>query len=176
MNDMAVCNVLDNERAIAEYVIMTILALQGNLFQQDGDLRKGLWAGSCVQGPPLATEVIGKTLGILGFGHIGQEVARLAKAFDMEIRSLRSGNSRAELESVLEASDFLVLACPLTPETRGLIGPAEFARMRPTASLINVTRGEVVDEAALYEALPDPRLRSAALVLCFLYANFCVPR
>ena len=113
--------------------MMTILALQRNLFQQDRDLRKGLWAGSYVQGPPLATEVIGKTLGILGFGHIGKEVARLAEAFQMEIRSLRSGHSRAELESVLEASDFLVLACPLTPETLGLIGSAELARMRPSS-------------------------------------------
>src|SRR5260370_41329779 len=124
MNDMAVCNVLDNERAIAEYVIMTILALQRNLFQQDSDLRKGLWAGSCVQGPPLATEVIGKTLGILGFGHIGQEVARLGGAFEKEIRLLRRGPSRATLGSVLDGSGLLVGACPLTPATRGTTGPA----------------------------------------------------
>ena len=129
-----------------------------------------------MQGPPLATEVIGKTLGILGFGHIGQEVARLAQAFDMKIRSLRSGHSRAELEALLEASDFLVLACPLTPETRGLIGPAELARMRPSASLINVARGEVVDEAALYEALRDRRIRSAAIDVWYQYPKDGAPR
>jgi phosphoglycerate dehydrogenase-like enzyme len=176
LHGIPVCNVFHHERAIAEYVMMTILALERNLFRQDRDLRQGLWAGSCVQGPPLATEVIGKTLGILGFGHIGQEVARLAKAFDMEIRSLRSGHSRAELESLLEASDFLVLACPLTPETRGLIGPAELARMRPTASMINVSRGEVADEAALYEALRDRRIRSAAIDVWYQYPKDGVPR
>jgi phosphoglycerate dehydrogenase-like enzyme len=176
LNGIPVCNVFHHERAIAEYVMMTILALERRLFQQDRDLRQGLWAGSCVQGPPLATEVIGKTLGILGFGHIGQQVARLAKAFDMEIRSLRSGHSRAELEALLEASDFLVLACPLTPQTRGLIGPAELGRMRPTASLINVARGEVVDEAALYEALRDRRIRSAAIDVWYQYPKDGAPR
>jgi phosphoglycerate dehydrogenase-like enzyme len=176
LNGIPVCNVFHHERAIAEYVMMTTLALQRNLFQQDRDLRQGLWAGSCVQGPPLVSEVIGKTLGILGFGHIGKEVARLATAFDMEVRSLRSGHSRAELESLLETSDFLLLACPLTPETRGLIGPAELARMRPTASLINVARGEVVDEAALYEALRDRRIRSAALDVWYQYPKDGVPR
>jgi phosphoglycerate dehydrogenase-like enzyme len=176
LGGIPVCNVFHHERAIAEYVMMTILALERNLFQQDRDLRRGLWAGSCVQGPPLASEVTGKTVGILGFGHIGKEVARLATAFDMEIRSLRSGHSRVELETLLEASDFLALACPLTPETRGLIGPAEFARMRPTASLINVARGEVVDEAALYEALRDRRIRSAAVDVWYQYPKNGVPR
>src|SRR5260370_18771075 len=71
LNGIPVCNVFHHERAIAEYVMMTVLALDRDLFQKDRDLRKGLWAGSCVQGPPLATEVTGKTLGILGFGHIG---------------------------------------------------------------------------------------------------------
>ena len=176
LNGIPVCNVFHHERAIAEYVMMTILALERNLFQQDRDLRQGLWAGSCVQGPPLATEVIGKTLGIVGFGHIGKEVARLATAFDMEVRSLRSGHSRAELESLIEGSDFLLLACPLTPETRGLIGAAELARMRTTASLINVARGEVVDEAALYEALRGRRIRSAAIDVWYQYPKDGVPR
>jgi phosphoglycerate dehydrogenase-like enzyme len=70
----------------------------------------------------------------------------------------------------------LVLACPLTPETRGLIGPAELARMRATASLINVARGEVVDEAALYEALRDRRIRSAAIDVWYQYPKDGVPR
>jgi phosphoglycerate dehydrogenase-like enzyme len=176
LDGIPVCNVFHHERAIAEYVMMTILALERNLFRQDRDLRKGLWAGSCVQGPPLAAEVTGKTVGVLGFGHIGKEVARLAAAFEMEIRSLRSGHSRAELETLLEASDFVVLACPLTPGTRGLIGPAEFARMRPTASLINVARGEVVDELALYEALRGRRIRSAAIDVWYQYPKDGVPR
>lgn len=176
LNGIPVCNVFHHERAIAEYVMMTVLALDRDLFQKDRDLRKGLWAGSCVQGPPLATELSGKTLGILGYGHIGKEVARLAGAFEMEIRSLRSGHSRGELEGLLEASDFLVVCCPLSAETRGLIGAGEFARMRQTASLINVARGEVVDETALYEALRDRRIRSAAIDVWYQYPKDGVPR
>jgi phosphoglycerate dehydrogenase-like enzyme len=176
LSGIPVCNVFHHERAIAEYVMMTVLALDRDLFQKDRDLRQGLWAGSCVQGPPLATEITGKTLGILGFGHIGKEVARLAGAFEMEIRSLRSGHSRAELEALLGASDFLAVCCPLTAETRGLIGAAELAKMRPTASLINVARGEVVDETALYEALRDRRIRSAAIDVWYQYPKDGVPR
>ena len=176
LNGIAVCNVFHHERAIAEYVMMTILALDRDLFQKDRDLRKGLWAGSCVQGPPLATEVTGKTLGILGYGHIGKEVARLAGAFEMQILSLRSGHSRGELEALLEGSDFLVVCCPLSTETRGLIGAAELARMRPAASLINVARGEVVDETALYEALRDRRIRSAAIDVWYQYPKDGAPR
>jgi phosphoglycerate dehydrogenase-like enzyme len=176
LNGIPVCNVFHHERAIAEYVMMTILALDRDLFQKDRDLRKGLWAGSCVQGPPLATEVTGKTLGILGYGHIGKEVARLAGAFEMQILSLRSGHSRGELEALLEGSDFLVVCCPLSTETRGLIGAAELGCMRQTASLINVGRGEVVDEAALYEALRDQRLRSAAIDVWYQYPKDGIPR
>jgi len=176
LDGVPVCNVFHHERAIAEYVMMTVLALDRDLFQKDRDLRKGLWAGSCVQGPPLATELSGRTLGILGYGHIGKEVARLAEAFEMEIRSLRSGHSHRELETLLETSDFLVVCCPLTTETRGMIGAAELPRMRPTASLINVARGEVVDETALYEALRDRRIRSAAIDVWYRYPKDGVHR
>jgi phosphoglycerate dehydrogenase-like enzyme len=163
------CNVFHHERAIAEYVIMAMLALDRDLFRQDRNLRQGAWDGSCVVGPPGASELGGRTLGLLGYGHIGREVARLAERFDMDIRSLRSGHSRAGLEDFLGGTDFLVLACPLSAETRGLIGAAEFGLMRPTASLINVARGEVVDEEALYEALCSRRIRSAAIDVWYQY-------
>ncbi len=166
-----VCNVFHHEGAIAEYVIMTMLALDRDLLRQDRNLRHGAWDGSCVTGPPAASELTGRTLGIVGFGHIGKEVARLAAAFGMEVRSLRSGHSRAELEDLLRSSDFLLLACPLSAETRGLIGAAELALMRPSASLINVARGEVVEEEPLYEALRDRRIRSAAIDVWYQYPN-----
>jgi len=168
-DSVAVCNVFHHERAIAEYVIMTMLALDRDLFRQDRNLRRGEWEGSCVTGPPRASELGGRTLGILGYGHIGQELARLAAPFDMRIRFLRSGHSREDFEALLRESDFLVVACPLSTETRGLIGPAEFSLMRPTASLINVARGEVVDEAALYEALAGGGIRSAAIDVWYQY-------
>lgn len=171
-----VCNVFHHERAMAEYVIMSLLALDRNLFLQDRNLRQGIWDGSCVTGPPQATELGGKTLGIIGYGHIGQEVARLAAAFDMNIRSLRSGHSREVLEALLAGSDFVLVACPLCGETRGLIGAREFAKMRPTASLINVARGEIVDEAALFEALQNRRIRSAVIDVWYQYPRDGAPR
>lgn len=164
-----VCNVFHHERAIAEYVVMTILALDRDLFRQDRDLRRGIWRGSCVQGPPLATELGGRTLGIVGFGHIGREIARLIEPFGLSLFPLRSQHTRAEFETLLAESDFVVVACPLTEATRSLIGAPELARMRPTASLINVARGEVIDEQALYEALRDRRIRSAAIDVWYRY-------
>src|SRR5712692_9630260 len=136
------CNVFHHERAMAEYAIMTMLALDRDLFRQDRNLRQGIWDGSCTVGPPQISELNGK---------------------------IRSGHTRQELEALLGGSDFLLLACPLTDETRGLMGAAEFARMRPTASLINVARADVVDESALYEALRDRRIRSAAIDVWYQY-------
>jgi phosphoglycerate dehydrogenase-like enzyme len=171
-----VCNVFHHERAIAEYVMMTMLALDRELFRQDSGLRKGIWDGSCVQGPPRTSELTGRTLGIVGFGHIGREVARVAAAFDLRILSLRSDHARPDLEKLLAESDFIVIACPLTEDTRGIIGAAELAKMRPTASLINVARGEVVDEAALFEALRDRKIRSAAIDVWYQYPKNGVAR
>ena len=171
-----VCNVFHHERAIAEYVVMTMLALDRELFRQDRQLRKGIWDGSCVQGPPRVSELTGRTLGIVGFGHIGREVARVAAAFDLRILSLRSRHTRPELETLLAESDFIVVSCPLTDKTRGMIGAAELAKMRPAASLINVGRGEVVEEAALFEALRDRKIRSAAIDVWYQYPRDGVER
>jgi phosphoglycerate dehydrogenase-like enzyme len=171
-----VCNVFHHERAIAEYVVMTMLALHRDLFRQDRQLRKGIWDGSCVQGPPRASELTGMTLGLVGFGHIGHEVARVAAAFDLRILSLRSRHTPAELETLLAGSDFIVISCPLTDETRGMIGAAELSMMRPTASLINVARGEIVEEAALYEALRDRKIRSAAIDVWYQYPRDGIER
>jgi len=102
-------------------------------------------------------------------GHIGREVARVSAAFDLRILSLRSRHSNAELETLLAESDFVVIACPLTDKTRGMIGGAELAKMRPTASLINIARGEIVEEAALFEALRDRKIRSAAIDVWYQY-------
>jgi phosphoglycerate dehydrogenase-like enzyme len=165
------CNVFHHERAIAEYVIMTVLAMERNLICIDRDLRLGIWDSSCVTGPPLTRELAGRKLGILGFGHIGREVARLARAFDMEIDSLASRHTPAELKSLLAGSDYLVIACPLNEQTAGLIGSAELSLMKPTAALIQVARGEILDEKALYEALRDRTIRAAAIDVWYQYPS-----
>lgn len=117
-----------------------------------------------------------KTVGIVGLGSIGREVARLSKAFGMRVvavrrRSQRTGRARyvdlllppERLRELLAQSDFVVLALPLTPETKGLIGEAELRSMKPTAYLINIARGEIVDEAALVRALEEGWIAGAGL-------------
>jgi glyoxylate reductase len=121
----------------------------------------------------LGREIHGRTLGIVGLGRIGEQVARRARGFDMAVLYCnRNRKPAAEaalgvcyspLAELLAAADYVVLTVPLSDATRGLIGAAELARMKPTASLINVARGAVVDVAALTEALAAGRIHAAAL-------------
>ena len=120
----------------------------------------------------LGQQVTGATLGIIGLGRIGYQVARRAAGFDMEILyHNRNRNERAEndlgaryrsLDELLEQSDFVTLNCPLTEETHGLIGSREIGRMKPTAVLVNAARGPVWDQQAVLEALRAERLHAAA--------------
>jgi D-2-hydroxyacid dehydrogenase (NADP+) len=124
---------------------------------------------------PLAREqeLGGKTVVVVGFGRIGQRVGRLAKAFDCKVIGVRRDVvtspdadrvvSIRELGSVLPQADVVVLTCPLTAETEGLINAQTLALMKPTAQLINVARGRVVDEPALIEALQNERIAAAGL-------------
>ena len=115
-----------------------------------------------------------KTVGIVGLGNIGREIARLSKAFGMRVlgvdvsvgRGVRNVDTvfpREQLSKMLAASDFVVLALPLTAETRKIIGEAELRSMKPTAYLINTSRGTIVDEVALIQALTENRIKGAGL-------------
>src|SRR5207302_9634018 len=119
-------------------------------------------------------EPVGTTLLIVGLGRIGSHLAQLARAFGMRViatkRDPGSGGENADdvfsqgrLGEVLPLADFIVLTCPLTPQTEGLINTGAFARMKPSAFLINVSRGKVVDEPALLEALAAGRIAGAGL-------------
>ncbi|MGC9348206.1 MAG: D-2-hydroxyacid dehydrogenase [Anaerolineae bacterium] len=119
-------------------------------------------------------ELAGLTVGIVGLGHIGREVALRCKAMGMEVLGVRKHPDRGaefadkaygpdELDVMIERSHFVVLALPVTPETRGLIGAAELRRMRPDAWLINVARGAILDQDALISALASGRIAGAAL-------------
>jgi glyoxylate reductase len=121
----------------------------------------------------LGREVHHATLGIIGLGRIGEQVARRARAFDMTVLyhnrrrrpdvEERHGVRYVSREELLAKSDYVVLTCPLTDETRGLIGRRELATMKPTAALVNVARGAVVEKEALTEALLKGTIRIAAL-------------
>ena len=158
--------------ATADLAWALLMAAARRVVEGDRYARAGHWK---TWGPQtlLGPKVSGATIGIVGFGRIGQAVAMRAKGFGMRILyTARTQNSQAEiaagaefvtLDDLLARSDFITLHTPLTPETRKLIGPAQFARMKPGAILINTARGPVVDSSALYQALRDHQIAGAAL-------------
>jgi D-3-phosphoglycerate dehydrogenase len=154
----------------AEHTIGLLVALARNIPQAHAALKQGRWERSSWGGIELA----GKTLGVLGFGRIGQQVSRRALGLGMRVvaydpfvaadRVRELGAEPAEApEAVYEAADFLTLHLPLTEETQGFVGAAAFARMRPGVRLVNAARGELVDEEALAVAVRDGVVAGAAL-------------
>jgi phosphoglycerate dehydrogenase-like enzyme len=176
---VTVCNVFGHEAGIAEYVVMTMLALTRELFQTDRALRQGDWGDRVPQ-----REVRGRTLAIVGVGRIGAQVARYARVLGMTVlgatrapdprRQQELGlaflGSLADLPTVLAEADFVALALPLTAATSGLIGQRELETMRRAAYLINVGRGGLIDEGALYRALRERRIAGAAIDVWYHYA------
>jgi glyoxylate reductase len=156
----------------ADTTFLLLLAAARRLGEAERLLRAGeweAWGPKQLRGP----DVWGKKLGLVGLGRIGQAVARRASGFDMEIlyydqyRNESSeeelGARYLELDDLLHESDFVSIHTPLTPETRHLIGEREFGLMQPTAVLVNASRGPVVDEAALADALENNRIFAAGL-------------
>jgi phosphoglycerate dehydrogenase-like enzyme len=181
---LALANAYGHEAGIAEYVFGTMIALSRDLQRLDRKLRTGQWESQWSVGapaPPLWPELAGKTLGILGFGHIGEALARRAYAFDMKVCAVRrqaqsdvpqglmfvGGSER--LDELLGVSDYLAITLSLSPETRGLIDARRLNLMKPSAYLINVARAEIIDEWALYDALAGGRLAGAALDVWYRY-------
>ncbi len=156
--------------SVAEHTIGLMIALARFVPQADALLRQGNWEKNKF----LGIELYGKTLGIVGLGRIGSMLAVRAEAFGMRalaydpyIKGARAETFGAtlleSLDDVLTLSDFISIHTPLTPETRGLIGAAEIAKMKPNARLISCARGGVVDEKALLDALESGKLAGAAL-------------
>lgn len=180
---VTICNVFGHEISIAEYVLMTMLALNRDLLNMDARFRAGDWSDR--KSRPPRTEIRGRTLLVVGLGHIGTEVCRLGTAFGMRVvgvtRTASPERARAvgiaecrgldELKDALADSDFVVIALPLESATLGIFGEREFRAMKSSAFLINVARGEVVDEAALYAALRDRRIAGAAIDVWYQYPD-----
>ncbi|KAA2261317.1 phosphoglycerate dehydrogenase [Solihabitans fulvus] len=155
---------------VAEHALCLILALAKQLIPGHNALREGDWALPRLQSG--ITELFGKTLGIVGFGAIGQQLARRAKAFDLRIVytdpkvSPVEGEydaTRLPLDELLAQSDYVSLHVPLRPETRHLLDARRLALLRPTAILVNTARGALIDQDALAEALTEGRLAGAGL-------------
>jgi phosphoglycerate dehydrogenase-like enzyme len=184
---ITVCNAFGHETAIAEYVLMTMLALHHRLFAISGEFReRASWRTSWVEGGAPHGELRGSTLGIVGYGRVGREVARRAVPFGCRIlaanrspRQAEDGVERvyplAELDHMLPECDTLALCTALGPETTGLIDARRLALMKPTAFLINIARGQVVDEDAIYTALRDRTIGGAALDVWWDYPNAAEP-
>ena len=154
--------------ATADFTFALILAAARRLGEGEALARSGAWPGWAPD-QLLGQSIAGRTLGVIGFGRIGQAVARRAAGFAMEVvyTSPRAvdfaGARRVPLPALLAASDVVTLHCPLTPETRHLIDGAALARMKPTAVLVNTARGPCVDEGALAAALDRGTIAGAGL-------------
>ena len=155
-------------QSVAQHCMALMLALATQLIPYHRTVEQGHWQKAqqfCLLDFPIM-ELAGKTLGIVGYGELGQAVARLAEAFGMKIiiASLpgREAPHRLPLTEVLKQADVVTLHCPLTEQTKNLIGEDELALMKPHALLINTARGGIVDEYALKSALMNNRLGGAA--------------
>jgi phosphoglycerate dehydrogenase-like enzyme len=176
--ETVVCNVFEHEIPIAEYVLSGMLEWEIRAGAMRRDFRTDNWPDIYRNRVPHG-EICGKTLGLIGFGRIGRAIAVRARAFGMRVVALdRSATGDGipdeilrpgDLPALLQEADYLVVACPLSPETRGMIGAPQLAAMRPDAVLINVSRAEIVDEAALYDALSTRRIGGAILDVWYSY-------
>jgi phosphoglycerate dehydrogenase-like enzyme len=164
-----VANSPGNSFAIAEAAMLLLLAVTKRLLEHTEAAQAGVHPPFDVRG----YEVYGKTLGIIGLGRIGAHLAHIAQGFKMPVlaydphldpeRFTAAGAKSVDLPTLLRESDFVSINCVLTPETYHLIGERELALMKPTAYLVNTSRGPVVNEAALYRALVEGRLAGAGM-------------
>jgi phosphoglycerate dehydrogenase-like enzyme len=163
-----------NANAVSEHAIALMLALLRRLPEARDNQARRVWRGMMGDFAKREDEAGGKTAVVVGLGRIGGRIARLAKALGMTVLGVRQNpaagaegadevHSFRDLKTVLPRADFLILACPLTEETRHLVDAAALALLKPTAQLINVARGRVVEEAALIAALEGGRIAGAAL-------------
>ncbi len=188
---VTVCNSHSNAVPVAEMAVSLMLAIAKKVPLHDARLRQGNWMRP-TRGEPEShvppTLVSGCTAGFLGFGAIARQIAQLLSGFNMRFiaTDARAGEAPPAplaavyppggLLEVATASDLLFVTLPLTPATRGLVNADVFAAMKPGAYLINTSRGEVVDEAALYAALSARRIAGAAIDTWYQYPKSGEPR
>jgi phosphoglycerate dehydrogenase-like enzyme len=163
-----------NYRAVSEHAMALILALSRRLPEARDNQATRIWRGMIGDPSQREDELGGKTLLVVGLGQIGGRLAHLAKAFDMRVVGLRRNpatgrgaadavHAMGEFKRLLPEADFVALTCPLTEETEKLLDAEALGRMKPSAYLVNVARGRVVDEAALIEALAARRIAGAGI-------------
>lgn len=178
-DDCTVCNVFEHETPIAEYVMLAMLDWEINYSGMTRAFTAEGWSEAYRTRKPHG-ELAGRSVGLVGYGHIGRAIATRAAAFGMTVWAVASQARPTEpplewiagpewLDEMVSASDYVVVACPLTDATRGMIGADALTAMNPNGVLINVARGEIVDEEALYLALKEERIGGAILDAWFQY-------
>jgi D-3-phosphoglycerate dehydrogenase len=149
------------DTAVAEHSIALMVAAARDVARMDREVRSGVWT------PHEGVQLLGKTLGVIGLGGIGREVARIGKGMGMEVigwnRTRRAGVPLADLDALLARSDVISMNLTLNDETRGFLSAERIARMKPGVILVNTARGALIDEAALIAALTSGHIRHAGL-------------
>jgi phosphoglycerate dehydrogenase-like enzyme len=174
------CNAFGHEHAIAEYVMAALLSRHVPLVRADARLREGHWDFWAGKPGALRTELGDQTIGLLGYGHIGKAIAQRARAFGMGVlacnRSPIAGDPLidqafdfGELSSFMGKADAIVVSLPLTEATRGIVNANNLAAMRPDAVILNVGRGPVIDESALFSALSRGSIGGAIIDTWYQY-------
>jgi phosphoglycerate dehydrogenase-like enzyme len=177
-----VCNCFGHEQAIAEYVMAALLERHVPLAAADRHLRQGNWTYASGSPERVHGELAGKTIGLLGFGHIGKAVAARAKAFEMKVHV--ANRSPVPTSALVDRSfglnrlgefwssaDFFVVSVPSNADTVGIVNADSFAAMRASAVILNVGRGPTIDERSLYEALRDRRIAGAVIDTWYTYPS-----
>ncbi len=174
------CNAFGHEDAIAEYVMTALLLRHVPLPRADQRLREGHWDYWAGSPGALRTELGGSSIGLLGFGHIGKAIAVRAKAFGMRVTVCNRSSvplsplvdesyGLDRLQAFMGSADAIVVSLPLTEPTRGIVGKGALAAMRPQGVIVNVGRGPVIEEKALYEALAGNRIGGAIIDTWYRY-------
>jgi phosphoglycerate dehydrogenase-like enzyme len=176
-----VANTYHHEDSIAEYVVWALIALRRELPQADAALRHNRWRSPVYDAAlPQPQALSSARVGFLGFGHIGQATWRVLQAFGAQAQAVTASGKAdglswagdtTQLPRLLEESDALVVSAPLTGATRGIIGAAELSQLGADGVLVNVARGPLVQEQALYDALRNHTIRGAALDVWYSYPS-----
>jgi phosphoglycerate dehydrogenase-like enzyme len=178
--DIILCNNHVNSAEVAEYAISLLLAVAKNIIPSDRELRAGNWVHRW-GGPVPNLEIRGKKVLIIGLGHIGVDIAKRLKSFEVKITAAtRSGTSSNdnlvdqvvstdEVQPHVEDSDFVILSLPLTEESTGLVNREFLSWMKPTSILVNISRAQIIDELALYNALKEKRIHGAGIDVWWRY-------
>lgn len=176
------CNTYEHETSIAEYILLTMLEWEIGLSKSHAEFKARSWDGKGPAQSPVHGEIRGKTVGIVGYGHIGHEVAVRARAFQARVIGIgrRERETPPELDwygtterlnDLCAEADYVIVCAPLNDQTKGMIGTEQFTAMKSTGFIVNVGRGPIINEDALYHALSTGQIGGGAIDVWYNYPS-----